>query len=222
MKYSSIIRILEHSIQSIDSYNKIYFPNDPFLVPPIKGAKKIIFCKIFHQIYHTVNKKTIDNVIQYNPEDEKYCINITTHEGATCDINEDQLIKLIIDSILFIYIRLETTDTPFVEFNNSSFLTDDDELEKVYTNLVANMANYILSIPGLPAKIQRLMKNYKSPTIYKIPIYTDLPQPPGMPGMPGGKKTKNRKRKRMSNKSVKKIHSIRKYKRRNTNNSNKK
>jgi len=213
-----IIRILEHSIQSIDLYNEIYFPNDPFLVTPIKGVEKIIFCKIFRQIYDRVNQKTIDNFIQYNPEDEKYCINITTHEGATCDINEHQLIKLIIDSILFIYIRLETTDTPFVEFNNSSFLTDDDELEKVYTNLVANMANYILSIPGLPAKIQQLMKNYQLPTIDKIPIYADLPKP----YMPGGKKTKNRKRKRMSNKSVKKIHSIRKYKRRNTNNSNKK
>jgi hypothetical protein len=219
MKYLPIIRILEHSIQSIDLYNEIYFPNDPFLVPPIKGVKKIIFCKIFREIYDKVNKKTIDNFIQYNPEDEKYCINITTHEGATCDINEHQLIKLIIDSILFIYIRLETTDTPFVEFNNSSFLTDDDELEKVYTNLVANMANYILSIPGLPAKIQQLMKNYQLPTMVNIPIYEYLPIPPGMLG---GKKTKNRKRKRMSNKSVKKIHSIRKYKRRNTNNSNKK
>jgi hypothetical protein len=218
MKCIQIIRILEDSIQSIDSYNKIYFPNDPFLVPPIKGAKKIIFCKLFREIYDTVNKKTIDNFIQYNPEDEKYCINITTHEGATCDINEHQLIKLIIDSILFIYIRLETTDTPFVEFNNSSFLTDDDELEKVYTSLLANMANYILSIDGLPAEIQKLMKKYQSPTMVKIQRYRDLPKP----DMPGGKKTKNRKRKRMSNKSVKKIHSIRKYKRRNTNNSNKK
>jgi hypothetical protein len=218
MKCLPIIRILEDSIQSIDSLNGIHFQN-PFLVPPIKGAKKIIFCEIFRQIYAKVNQKTIDNFIQYNPEDEKYCINITTHEGATCNINEDQLIKLIIDSILIIYIKLDTTDNPFVELNNSSFLTDDVELRKVYTNLVANMTNYILSISGLPAEIQKLMKNYQSPTMVKIQRYRDLPIPPGMPG---GKKTKNRKRKRMSNKSVKKIHSIRKYKRRNTNNSNKK
>ena len=98
MKYSSIIRILDNSIQSIDSYNKIYFP-DPLLVPPIKGVKKIIFCKIFHEIYGTVNKKTIDNFIEYFPPNKYY---ITIYEGYTYDINEKQLIKLIIDSILYI------------------------------------------------------------------------------------------------------------------------
>lgn len=213
MKYSSIIRILDNSIQSIDSYNN-KFP-DPLLVPPIKGVKKIIFCKIFHEIYGTVNKKTIDNFIEFIPPDKYY---ITIYEGATYDINESQLIKLIIDSILYIYIKLENMDNAFLEFQGISFLTnDDDALKKVYTDLLANMTNYILSIPGLPAEIQKLMKNYKSPTMVDIPIYKNLPKP----NMPGGKKTKNRKRKRISNKSVK-VCSTRKYKRRNTNNSNKK
>jgi hypothetical protein len=241
-----IIKLLNYSISRIDEYNTNYynFVNNYLIrigshdnlihykkIPPINtDEKKLIFCNLCNEIYNNFKNIITNNNGTYKIPINNYIISDDDdndnndddndnddNDDNNVDITSENLFKLIIDTLLGIYINLDSRQNIKLDYaekeddkiTHKSILTADFEHE-IYKILLRIMTLYILSIDSMPSRIQQLMPNYKPPTPYYMPDYTNLDLP--KPKMPGGKKTKNRKRKRMSNKSVKKS-SIRKYKR---------
>ena len=208
-----IIDNLNKSINKLNNYHTMAVQEDKIdveelpnfiITDPLNPSQQQKFCDIFNEVKNYIVTHEDDFISQ--PKKGSFLVNINNQNHLT--IEHKQLIQLIIDTLLYGFMKLnDKTDYFFVGLNE-----DLGGLDFNYSDLMANMYNYFLTIPGVAQKLHSLVLPTdfvpsNEPT-YPLPYdNSNLP----LPNMPGGKKkTKYRKRKRTSSKSSKK----RKYSRR--------
>jgi hypothetical protein len=194
-KKSLIIAILNNSINKLNDLNRSLHGTEQ--LNQFTKNQEQIFCYIFLSAYQRLKEKSND-LATFDADNNSYKID-------NIILTQNELIKLIIDSILYAMFKYKRNSVWTRDLSENSVLVSNPALKKSYHYLMSKMIIFIFDTPQLSTKLQELSDNYyittpSNNTLPYDPTLLPRPQTPDK-GWPSSRRGGTRKRKYSPSKS---------------------
>jgi hypothetical protein len=194
-KKSLIIAILNNSINKLNNLNRSLHGTDQ--LNQFTKNQEQIFCYIFLSAYQRLKEKSND-LATFDADNNNYKID-------NIILTQNELIKLIIDSILYAMFKYKRNSVWTRDLSNNSVLVSNPALKESYHYLMSKMIIFIFDTPQLSTKLQELADDYSitTPSNNNLPYDPSLLPRPQTPdnGWPSSRRGGTRKRKYSPTKS---------------------
>lgn len=170
----NIIKILNNSISVLNKSNTNF--RDTARFNNLNSEQSNIFCNLVNISFESIiNKIKTNDIILSDQSNNNFTFKLTLSTPyssdiftrnqmspvttQTVDLTKTQLIKLIIDSLLFFIIKFEGKNIFMTDSNNFCVFADNtnnSKLKLYYLNLIQIIVQYMLSLDGMAEKLNNL------------------------------------------------------------------